>query len=52
MAGLNSNLYWWYYSTNFDMFNQTESNILSFKLSFVSSNDISVFARAIREEPE
>lgn len=34
MACLNSNLYWWYYATNFDMFNQTDSNVSEFKYSY------------------
>ena len=40
MSALNSNLYWWYYSTNYDMFNQTESNILDFRLTYESSMDL------------
>jgi hypothetical protein len=36
MAALNSSLYWWYYSLNYDMFNQTDANILDFQLTYDS----------------
>lgn len=34
MAVLNSNLYWWYYATNYDMFNQTDANISDFRFTY------------------
>lgn len=37
MAALNSNLFWWYYSVNFDMFNLGQDNILEFPLSYDSN---------------
>lgn len=44
MAAFNSNLYWWYYSINYDMFNQTDSNISDFKLNFNSKIDLKQLA--------
>ena len=40
MSALNSSLYWWYYAINFDMFNQTKSNILEFRLSYIKDKEI------------
>lgn len=34
MLALNSNLYWWYYATNYDMFNQTDANIAEFHYTY------------------
>ena len=34
MAALNSNLFWWYYSLNFDMFNLKDYMIFGFRLSY------------------
>ena len=34
MAALNSNLFWWYYSINYDMFNLTSANIDGFPLDY------------------
>ena len=42
MAALNSNLYWWYYSLNYDMFNQTDANILDFKLKSLSEQTFQI----------
>ena len=39
-AALNSNIYWWYYAINFDMFNQTESNILEFKCTYCKDDSL------------
>ena len=33
-AVLNSNLYWWFYSTNYDMFNLTKYNIIDFRHTY------------------
>ena len=44
MAGVNSSLYWWYYALNFDMFNQTDSNISEFKLTFSSKLKLQVLS--------
>lgn len=34
MCAFNSNLFWWYYATNFDMFNLKDYMIFSFRLTF------------------
>lgn len=40
MACLNSNLYWWYYATNYDMFNQTDANVSEFMYTYDPSLDL------------
>ena len=50
MAGLNSNLFWWYYSTNYDMFNLTESNISEFRLNKFENNQIDRLALALEAD--
>lgn len=45
MSALNSNLYWWYYATNYDMFNQTISNIIDFRLSYVKDEKLEKFGK-------
>lgn len=47
MAGLNSNLFWWYYSTNYDMFNLTESNITGFRLNYINDHKIEKLAEKL-----
>lgn len=34
MSALNSNLFWWYYSANFDMFNLKDYMIFNFRLNY------------------
>ena len=34
MAALNSNLFWWYYSLNYDMFNLKDYMIFAFRLTY------------------
>ena len=43
MSALNSNLFWWYYSTNYDMFNLTESNIFDFTLNYDKENNVKYY---------
>lgn len=40
MCAFNSNLFWWYYSTNFDMFNLKDYMIFNFKLNFRSDDSL------------
>ncbi len=40
MAAFNSNLFWWYYALNFDMFNLKDYMIFGFRLNYVSDEDI------------
>ena len=44
MAALNSNLFWWYYSLNFDMFNLKDYMIFAFRLSYCTDNQLSKLA--------
>ena len=50
MAALNSNLFWWYYSTNYDMFNLTESNVFDFKLNYDSNNKIEQYSEELEKD--
>ena len=50
MSALNSNLYWWYYSLNYDMFNQTDANILDFQLSYNEKIGINLLAKILEED--
>jgi hypothetical protein len=34
MCAFNSNLFWWYYATNFDMFNLKDYMIFNFRLTY------------------
>lgn len=40
MAAFNSNLFWWYYSLNFDMFNLTDYMIFGFRLNFEKPEEL------------
>ncbi len=50
MACLNSNIYWWYYATNYDMFNQTEANIADFRYSYDPNIDLSRLADSLEKD--
>ena len=50
LSALNSNLYWWYYSTNYDMFNQTMSNIYDFRLSYIKDKELEKYGKEIDED--
>lgn len=49
-AALNSNLFWWYYATNFDMFNLSKSNILEFTLSYDETIQLDKLARDLEDD--
>lgn len=40
MAAFNSNIYWWYYALNFDMFNHKDYMIFGFRLSYTHDNQL------------
>ena len=40
MAALNSNLFWWYYAVNFDMFNLKNYMIFGFTLNYQQDSDM------------
>ena len=50
MSSLNSNLYWWYYAINYDMFNQTLSNISDFRLSYNKDEELENKGKAIDDD--
>ncbi len=47
MAALNSNLFWWYYSLNFDMFNLKDYMIFAFRLSYTNNEVLTRLARLL-----
>ena len=47
MAALNSNLFWWYYTINFDLFNLTDSNIFDFLLNYDKTNDVGRYSKLL-----
>ena len=49
-AALNSNLYWWYYSLNYDMFNQTDANIQEFQLTYDENLKIDILAEVLEKD--
>jgi len=50
MAVLNSNLYWWYYATNYDMFNQTDSNVSEFRYSYIRNPMLELLAEKLEKD--
>lgn len=50
MAVLNSNIYWWFYSVNFDMFNLTDSNIFDFLCDYDESLNLTLLATKLEED--
>ena len=50
MAAYNSNIFWWYYSVNFDMFNLSESNIFNFRLNYEDDNNIETLSERLEED--
>ena len=50
IAALNSNLFWWYYALNFDMFNLKDYMIFSFRLNFIPDNKINKLAVKLEQD--
>lgn len=50
MAALNSNLFWWYYALNFDMFNLKDYMIFGFRLNFVLDNEVNKLAKELEQD--
>ncbi|MDE6018704.1 MAG: Eco57I restriction-modification methylase domain-containing protein [Muribaculaceae bacterium] len=46
-CALSSNLYWWYYACNYDMFNQTISNIEEFRITINDQLNFSKLAKSL-----
>ena len=52
MAAFNSNLFWWYYALNFDMFNLKDYMIFNFKLNYINDNRLSQIATQLELDLE
>jgi len=52
MAILNSNLFWWYYAISFDMFNNKDYMIFSFRFNYPSNKDIEFKLMKLAEQLE
>lgn len=50
MAAFNSNLFWWYYSTNFDMFNLKDYMIFAFRIDYQENPKMSKLAQLLEED--
>ena len=50
MAALNSNLFWWYYSINYDMFNLKDYMIFAFRLSYDKDEKLSKLAFELEKD--
>ena len=44
MAAFNSNLFWWYYALNYDMFNLKDYMIFNFKLNYINDHRLAQIA--------
>lgn len=47
MSAFNSNLFWWYYATNFDMFNLKDYMIFNFKLTYTFDEKLKKLANEL-----
>ncbi len=52
MAAFNSNLFWWYYALNFDMFNLKDYMIFNFKLNYTPNTAIESIASILEADME
>lgn len=52
MAAFNSNLFWWYYALNFDMFNLKDYMIFNFRLNYNSNPNLESIAVSLEEDME
>lgn len=50
MAALNSNLFWWYYAVNYDMFNCKDYMIFAFKLDYKEDKEIEKLAKELEKD--
>lgn len=50
MAMLNSNTYWWYYATNYDMFNQTDANVGDFRCACEEDRVVEALADELEKD--
>ena len=47
MAAFNSNLFWWYYALNFDMFNLKDYMIFAFRLNYNADKTLLALAEKL-----
>ncbi|MFQ9854699.1 MAG: Eco57I restriction-modification methylase domain-containing protein [Bacteroides caccae] len=52
MAAFNSNIYWWYYALNFDMFNHKDYMIFGFRLSYRYDENLIKLANLLEKDLE
>lgn len=52
MAIFNSNLFWWYYALNFDMFNLKDYMIFNFRYTYSLNIELSNLARQLENDLE
>lgn len=50
MAAFNSNLFWWYYALNYDMFNLKDYMIFSFRLAYDAASELSLVAKRLEDD--
>lgn len=50
MCALNSNLFWWFYSINYDMFNLKDYMIFGFRLNFKSDDRLTLLANKLEKD--
>jgi hypothetical protein len=50
MAAFNSNLFWWYYALNYDMFNLKDYMIFSFRLSYDDDKELIRLSRELEKD--
>jgi hypothetical protein len=50
MASFNSNLFWWYYAVNFDMFNLKDYMIFNFRLDYTENKDLIKLANNLEKD--
>ena len=50
MAAFNSNLLWWYYALNYDMFNLKDYMIFSFKLNYIHNEKLEEIAVLLEQD--
>ena len=50
MAAFNSNLFWWYYALNYDMFNCKDYMIFGFRLNYIIDKEIVMLAAKLEND--
>jgi hypothetical protein len=51
-AALNSNLYWWWYAINYDMFNIKDYMIFSFRFNYIKSDELAALSLELEQDLE